>query len=103
MFSLIRFGERADSGLNGIMYVWEKVYHNVTEFRATRKQTCVGQYPQLIGGMFFSIQCKCNYELIRELSSFGANLIVLSPKVIQDEIIGQVRRMMDGYEKMSYS
>ena len=26
-FSLINFGERAGSGLNGIMYVWKKVYH----------------------------------------------------------------------------
>lgn len=27
MFSLIRFGERAGSGLNGIFYVWNKVFH----------------------------------------------------------------------------
>jgi len=27
MFSLIRFGERAGSGLNGILYVWNKVFH----------------------------------------------------------------------------
>ncbi len=27
IFSLIRFGERAGSGLNGIMHVWRKVYH----------------------------------------------------------------------------
>lgn len=27
MFSLIRFGERAGSGLNGIMHVWKNVYH----------------------------------------------------------------------------
>lgn len=27
MFSFIRFGERAGSGLNGIMHVWRKVYH----------------------------------------------------------------------------
>ena len=31
MFSLIRFGERAGSGLNGIMYVWEKVFHTSPE------------------------------------------------------------------------
>lgn len=28
MFSLLRFGERAGSGLNGILYVWNKVYHS---------------------------------------------------------------------------
>lgn len=27
MFSLIRFGERAGSGLNSIIYIWERVYH----------------------------------------------------------------------------
>lgn len=27
MFSLIRFGERAGSGLSSIMHVWNKVYH----------------------------------------------------------------------------
>ena len=31
MFSFIRFGERAGSGLNGIVYVWEKVYHTEPE------------------------------------------------------------------------
>lgn len=30
-FSLIRFGERAGSGLNGIMHVWRKVYHTEAE------------------------------------------------------------------------
>lgn len=27
MFSFIRFGERAGSGLNAILFIWEKVYH----------------------------------------------------------------------------
>ncbi len=31
MFSFIRFGERAGSGLNGIVYVWKKVYHTEPE------------------------------------------------------------------------
>lgn len=35
-FSLIRFGERAGSGLNGIMHVWRKVYH--TEADICEKQ-----------------------------------------------------------------
>jgi len=30
-FANIRFGERADSGLNGIVYVWKKVYHTDPE------------------------------------------------------------------------
>lgn len=31
VFSFIRFGERAGSGLNGIVYVWKKVYHTDPE------------------------------------------------------------------------
>ena len=30
-FANIRFGERAGSGLNGIVYVWKKVYHTDPE------------------------------------------------------------------------
>lgn len=43
------------------------------------------KYPTLSNGKFFSIDCKENYELIRELTSFGKELIVLSPKLIQEK------------------
>lgn len=39
MFSLIRFGERAGSGLNGIMHVWRQVYH--TEPKISEKESDV--------------------------------------------------------------
>ena len=38
------------------------------------------------GGKLFKIKCKNNYELIRELMSFGSDLIVLSPNNIVDKI-----------------
>lgn len=41
-------------------------------------------YPTLSKGRFFSIDCKENYELIRELTSFGKELIVVSPQLIKD-------------------
>lgn len=47
-------------------------------------------YPTLSKGRFFSIDCKENYELIRELTSFGKELIVLSPKLIQEKIINRI-------------
>lgn len=47
-------------------------------------------YPILSNGRFFSIDCKENYELIRELTSFGKELIVLSPKLIQEKIINRI-------------
>ena len=47
-------------------------------------------YPTLSNGRIFSIDCKENYELIRELTSFGKELIVLSPKLIQEKIINRI-------------
>lgn len=35
--------------------------------------------PKLKGGTFFYIECRLNYELIRELTSYGPELVVISP------------------------
>ena len=56
------------------------------------------QYPMLEGGAFFSIDCIENYELIRELTSFGADLIVLSPNDIQEKAIEKVSEMYKKYD-----
>ena len=56
------------------------------------------QYPELKGGAFFTIECKYNYELIRELSSFGKSLLVLSPLEIQDKVFERIEGMMKEYE-----
>lgn len=42
-------------------------------------------YPMLTNGQFFRIDCKENYELIRELASFGKELVVLSPIYIREK------------------
>lgn len=55
------------------------------------------EHPALKGGAFFRIECKYNYELIRELTSFGNGVIVLSPKEIRNEIIKRVTDMADSY------
>jgi hypothetical protein len=49
----------------------------------------------LKGGAFFSIECIENYELIRELTSFGKDLIVLSPTNIQQKVKDYVQWMAD--------
>lgn len=54
-------------------------------------------YPILEGGRFFSIECKENYELIRELSSFGKDLIVVRPSDIQDKIWERIHNMNEDY------
>lgn len=61
----------------------------ITELRAT--------YQTLIGGKFFSIKCIRNYELIRELCSYGSDVIVLSPKYIQKEVQDRIQAMVDSY------
>lgn len=56
------------------------------------------QYPHLKAGKFFKIECRKNYELIRELSSFGEELIVLAPSEIQTEIYNRICGMKEQYD-----
>ena len=56
------------------------------------------QYPKLEGGVFFSIDCIENYELIRELSSFGKDLLVLSPADIQQKERDRVAAQFQAYQ-----
>ena len=56
-------------------------------------------YPQFDGGAFFSIDCIHNYELIRELCSFGSDLIVLSPEKIRTKIKESLQNTISLYSK----
>ena len=58
------------------------------------------KYPTLFNGKFFSIDCKENYELIRELTSFGKELIVLSPVIIREKIKKRVSELIDNYKSL---
>lgn len=55
------------------------------------------QFPKLKDGQFFTIECKENYELIRELTSFGKDLVVLSPKPITDMVEKRITEMFEVY------
>lgn len=57
-------------------------------------------YPTLSKGRFFSIDCKENYELIRELTSFGKELIVLSPVIMREKIEKRISEMMEHYKSL---
>lgn len=59
------------------------------------------EYPMLSKGNFFSIECKCNYELIRDLSSFGKDLLVLNPIEIQDKIKQRILEMAESYQELA--
>jgi len=58
------------------------------------------KYPTLKKGKFYSIDCILNYELIRELCSFGPDVIVLSPEHIQKAIRSRIKAMKDCYDNL---
>lgn len=49
------------------------------------------RFPKYEGGFFFSIDCVKNYELIRELCSFGKDLIVLQSVILETGEEGRVK------------
>ena len=79
-------------------YVISKPLHDSQRYyRGDADETYRGQYPKLIGGAFFSIECKENFELIRELTSYGENLVVLSPQCIIDKVRQKITKMQELY------
>jgi len=58
------------------------------------------QYDLLQGGAFYSIDCIINYELIREMMSFGPDLLVLKPNKLRNEIEYRLYAHQDAYEKV---
>ena len=66
----------------------------------TKAQELYSQFPTLSGGQFFVLECKENYELIRELTSFGKDLVVLSPKPITDLVERRVLEMFEIYSNL---
>ena len=69
----------------------QKHYRNEKEVELRR------QYPTLEGGAFFTIDCIENYELIRELTSFGADLVVLSPEEVRHSVIQRIEDIYQAY------
>lgn len=82
-------------------YVKTKPIHGSQRHYTGDKELALRQqYPSLQGGAFFSIDCKYNYELIRELCSFGNGLLVLSPESIQEKVLERINAMMKGYSEI---
>ena len=83
-------------------YVATKAIHgSQTQIKGDAEQKLRSQYPHLEGGAFFTIDCIRNYELIRELWSYGKELIVLaSDNNIQDEIFEKLCEMKEKYFKL---
>ena len=83
-------------------YIDTKPIHgSYTPLKGDAEQQLYSQYPQLEGGMFFTLDCIPNFELIRELCSYGKELIVIdSDGHIQDDIFKRLCEMKDNYSKM---
>lgn len=74
------------------------IHESYTPFKGEKERQFHEQYPKLDGGLFFSIDCIPNFELIRELCSFGGNLVVLSPESIREEIKNRLSAHLDQYQ-----
>jgi predicted DNA-binding transcriptional regulator YafY len=83
-------------------YVATKAIHgSQVRLKGEAEQNLRSQYPNLEGGAFFTIDCIRNYELIRELWSYGKELLVLSSNGnIQDEIFKRICEMREEYSKL---
>lgn len=55
------------------------------------------QYPMLTGGAFYTIDVQDNYELIRELCSYGDSLLVISPESIKAKVVKRQQQMIKAY------
>ena len=80
-------------------YVDTKPIHgSYTPLKGDTEQQLRTEYPQIQGGLFFTLDCIFNYELIRELCSYGKELLVLrSDGVIADKVRKRVAEMFGQY------
>lgn len=80
-------------------YVATKPLHDSQiMFRGEKEKHLREQYPQFSEGAFFQIECKYNYELIRELTSFGPELVVLGPERIVKVTKARLQEMTEKYD-----
>lgn len=82
-------------------YIMTKPIHeSQTSIKGETENNLHEKHPQFEGGAFFSIDCIPNYELIRELCSFGKDLIVLEPSSIQNQVFNRISMMVEDYLKV---
>ena len=82
-------------------YVLTKPLHeSQRNIRGEQEEALRHEYPALAGGRFFSIECIENYELLRELCAFGADLLVLSPNNIRQKVYDRVAGHLQAYHEL---
>lgn len=82
-------------------YVDTKPIHgSYTPIKGDEEQQLRNEFPHYHGGMFFTLDCINNYELIRELCSYGKELIVLrSDGNVADDVRKWVKEMNENYSE----
>lgn len=78
--------------------VTKPIHDSQILYKGTKEAEFRDEFPNLVGGGFFSICCKENYELLRELTSFGEHLIVLRPISMRNKVIERIRRISQAYD-----
>ena len=79
-------------------YIRTKPMHcSYTPITGEREIAIRAKYIVPSGGVLFSLECMENYELIRELCSFGGDLKVLSPQPIVDAVKNRIKSMAEIY------
>lgn len=80
-------------------YVKTKPLHgSQINIKGEKEKLVREQYYVPTGGSLFSMECMENYELIRELCSFGGELKVLTPSTIVDSIKQRIQSMAELYQ-----
>lgn len=73
------------------------IHHTQTEISESDIPELKASQGNLVGGKYYKIVCKNNYELRREMLSFGAELIVLSPNDLRSQLYDQLLKMVENY------
>jgi len=86
---------------NSAPYILTKPIHgSMRHLKGDRALALKAKYPSLPNGEYFAIECIENYELIRELTTYGANLIVLSPSHISNAVASIAEKMNARYKAL---
>ena len=80
-------------------YIHTKPIHgSQIHIKGERADKLHTSYPQLQSGDFFSIECRENFELIRELTAWGDDLVVHTPTALRNKIEERISRMASRYK-----
>lgn len=81
--------------------ITKPIHESQRNVNRTVEEQLRNAHPQLMNGKFFRIDCQENYELIRELTSFGKELIVLQPLAIRDKVVQRIAEMNSMYDDLN--